>query len=63
MKHKLLIFRTESAEMEVEADSPKEAREKAANLIDNMDSWADFESEHLTSEWEQDGGIRIESVE
>lgn len=57
MKHKVLIIRTECAEMEVEAGSAKEARAEAARMIDDAGCWAD-----LDLEWEQDGGIKIESL-
>lgn len=43
--------------MEVEAGSAKEARAEAARMIDDAGCWAD-----LDLEWEQDGGIKIESL-
>lgn len=56
MKHKVFVFRTECAEIEVEAESPEAAREKVKQEIEAADCIAD-----LDYDWDIDGGIKIES--
>lgn len=56
-KYTLWITRTESAEMDVEADSPEAACMVAKEKINTAQCIAD-----LDLDWQQDGGIRIENL-
>lgn len=57
MKHKVLVFRTECAKVEVEAPSAQLAREIVKQEIEAAHCIGD-----LDYEWDIDGGIRIETV-
>ena len=57
MKYRVLVLRTEVAEVEIDAESDKDARAKVKDLIETADCIAD-----LDFDWDQDGGITIESL-
>jgi hypothetical protein len=54
---RVLVSRTECAEVEVNAESDEEARQKVVQMINEADCIADLEFD-----WDQDGGIYIESL-
>lgn len=54
---RVLVSRTECAEVEVEADSDAEARQRVVEMINSADCIADLEFD-----WNLDGGIHVESL-
>lgn len=56
-KRRVLVSRTECAEVEVDADSDEEARRKVVEMINSADCIADLEFD-----WDVDGGIHVESL-
>lgn len=60
MKRKVLVSRTENAEVEVEADSDKEARQKVSAMINETINSKGEDAIDLN--WHRDGGYHVESI-